>query len=114
MRLRPADASIAIRFVLLPGLCPALVVAFVCSTGDNSKMDTDSQQLLRTALSLPESDRAQIAGVLINSLEAGSDENADVAWAAEIQRRIASIKNDDVELIPWNTVRDEMRTRQNG
>jgi putative addiction module component (TIGR02574 family) len=77
-------------------------------------MDYESQQLLRTALSLPESDRAEIAALLIDSLESESDGNVDAAWAAEIRRRIASIDNGDVTLIPWNTVMDEMRARQNG
>jgi putative addiction module component (TIGR02574 family) len=67
-------------------------------------MTTQSQELLRTALALPESERAQIAASLIRSLDAGADEEADAAWAAEIQRRIESIDRGEVRLIPWDDV----------
>jgi putative addiction module component (TIGR02574 family) len=77
-------------------------------------MDTESQHLLQSALALPEPDRAEIAASLIHSLDAGNDEDVDASWAAEIQRRIESIDNGEVTLIPWDEVMDEMRGRSNG
>ncbi|WP_417746190.1 addiction module protein [Rosistilla oblonga] len=77
-------------------------------------MNTQSQQLLESALSLPESDRAEIAASLIHSLDAESDEAADTAWAAEIHRRVESIDNGQVNLIPWDDVMREMRDRRHG
>ncbi|WP_417735556.1 addiction module protein [Rosistilla oblonga] len=77
-------------------------------------MNTQSQQLLESALSLPESDRAEIAASLIHSLDTESDEDADAAWAAEIQRRVESIDNGQVNLIPWDDVMREMRDRRHG
>ncbi len=74
-------------------------------------MKTESQQLLRTALALPESDRAEIAASLIHSLDTSTDEEVDAAWAVEIQRRIESIDNGEVELVPWDAVMREMRER---
>jgi putative addiction module component (TIGR02574 family) len=77
-------------------------------------MKTESQQLLRTALALPESDRAEIAASLIHSLDTETDEEVDAAWAVEIQRRIESIDNGEVELVPWDDVMCEMRQRGHG
>ena len=77
-------------------------------------MKTESQQLLRTALALPESDRAELAASLIHSLDTETDEEVDEAWAVEIQRRIESIDNGEVELVPWDGVMREMRDRRHG
>jgi len=83
----------------------------LCDTLD---MNTQSQQLLESALLLPESDRAEIAASLIHSLDTESDEDVDAAWAAEIQRRVESIDNGQVNLIPWDDVMREMRDRRHG
>ena len=77
-------------------------------------MNTQSQQVLRSALALPESDRAEIAASLIHSLDTETDEGVDGAWAAEIQRRIESIDNGEVNLVPWDEVMHEMTDRGHG
>lgn len=40
-------------------------------------------------------------------LSKNTDPEAEVAWATEIERRIAEVEEDDVETISW----DEARTR---
>ena len=77
-------------------------------------MNTQSQQFLQSALQLPESERAEIAASLIRSLDTELDEDVDAAWAAEIQRRIQSIDNGDLKLIPWDEVIDQMVEAKNG
>ncbi len=77
-------------------------------------MNTEPQLLLQSALALPDSDRAEIAASLIYSLDAESDEDVDAAWALEIQRRIESIDNGEVKLVPWDDVMREMRDRGHG
>lgn len=77
-------------------------------------MNTESQQLLRFALELPESDRAEIAALRIDSLDKQSNEDANVAWAKEIQRRVDSIDCGDAKLVPWDDVMYEMAERRNG
>ena len=77
-------------------------------------MNTQSQQFLQSALQLPESDRAEIAASLIRSLDSELDDDADAAWAVEIQRRIQSIDRGEVKLIPWDDVIAEMRGTKNG
>ena len=75
-------------------------------------MNTHSLELLQSALSLPECDRAEIAASLIHSLDTERDAGVDAAWAEEIQRRIESIDCDEVKLVPWDDVMQEMRDRR--
>jgi putative addiction module component (TIGR02574 family) len=77
-------------------------------------MNTQSQHILQSALALPESERAEIAASLIHSLDTETDEGVDEAWAAAVQRRVESIDNGEVTLIPWNDVMREMRERRHG
>ena len=82
------------------------------SFGNLENMNTRAQEILRSALALPESDRAEIAASLIHSLDMETNENVDAAWAAEIQRRIESIDNGTVKLVPWDDVMREMGERE--
>ena len=77
-------------------------------------MNTETEQLLQSALALPESDRAEIAASLIHSLDTEMDEDVDAAWAAEIERRMESIDKGEVKLIPWDDVMREMRRPRHG
>jgi putative addiction module component (TIGR02574 family) len=77
-------------------------------------MDTQAEHLLQTALGLPPNDRAEIAASLIHSLDDEADADVDAAWAEEINRRIESIDNGQVQLIPWDEVMRSMRERMNG
>ncbi len=92
----------------------AITVAFSKTIRNNGGMSTQSEDLLQSALALPDSDRAELAASLIRSLDTQSDDDVDAAWAAEIQRRIESIDNGEVKLIPWDDVMREMRDRKNG
>jgi putative addiction module component (TIGR02574 family) len=77
-------------------------------------MTAEFQNVLQTALALPDSDRAEIAASLIRSLDTETDEDVDAAWAAEIQRRIEAIDKGEVKLVPWDDVMEEMRRRRHG
>jgi putative addiction module component (TIGR02574 family) len=79
-------------------------------------MAMEIQQLYTTALSLPEPERAELAASLIRSLDpiAEADPEADAAWAAEIERRLASIDDGASRLVPWDDVISEMTRRRNG
>lgn len=77
-------------------------------------MSTQSEQILHSALSLPESERAEIAVALIHSLDTQVDDAVDEAWAMEIERRIATLDQGEVALIPFDDVLAEMRRRAHG
>jgi putative addiction module component (TIGR02574 family) len=71
-------------------------------------MTSEAKRLLDDALLLPTADRAELAGLLIDSLEEGADEGAQQAWSDEIAKRLAEIDSGAVKPIPWSEVRRRM------
>jgi putative addiction module component (TIGR02574 family) len=65
----------------------------------------DSKQLLLEALRLPESERAALAGELLESLEHEIDEDAEAAWSEEIRARLAEVDAGQAITIPWSEAR---------
>lgn len=65
------------------------------------------------ALALTPADRAELAHVLIRSLDDEVEDPAEVdkAWKAEIRRRIARIESGEAELIPAEEVLRKARER---
>jgi putative addiction module component (TIGR02574 family) len=76
-------------------------------------MAKDVSTLFRDASELSEHDRATLAGLLIESLEAEPDPDVEAAWSAEIQRRVAEIEAGNVKTIPWEEVRQRLLDRLN-
>jgi putative addiction module component (TIGR02574 family) len=77
-------------------------------------MDTQAQQILQSALSLPPDDRVEIAESLILSLDEETAAEIEAVWGEEIRRRIDSIDSGRVKMIPADEVMREMRERLNG
>jgi putative addiction module component (TIGR02574 family) len=77
-------------------------------------MNTTSEQLLQSALLLPEADRAEIAATLIRSLDGEADADVEKAWEEEIRRRLDEIDSGKVQMVPWEKVMDELRGRGDG
>ena len=61
-------------------------------------------ELYEKASELPPQDRAELAGLLLESIEP-ADEGVEEAWAAEIERRMADFRDGKVKTIPWSEVR---------
>lgn len=97
---------------------PIAPIAALVGTRNNSDMDTQAVEILQTALGLPPNDRAEIAALLLQSLDDGADSDveADVeaAWAEEIKRRIDSIDSGQATWIPSDQVKREMRELLDG
>jgi putative addiction module component (TIGR02574 family) len=68
-------------------------------------MARDLKQLIREAVELPESDRATLAGVMLESLDPHPMPEVKAAWAKEIERRVREIDDGAVELLDWQDVR---------
>ena len=49
--------------------------------------DKDAQKLLVSALELSLDDRAELAAELLASLDGAPDDDAEAAWACQIERR---------------------------
>ena len=74
-------------------------------------METDVAELFKRASRLPEKDRADLAGLLLESLEAERDPAVEEAWAKEIERRVAELDAGTVKTVPWKTVKANLLGR---
>jgi putative addiction module component (TIGR02574 family) len=68
-------------------------------------MTENVQQLYNTALELSDGDRAELAGLLIGSLDTEADADYQSAWSDEIARRLQELNSGAVQGIPWEEVR---------
>ena len=62
-------------------------------------MNRSASEVLDAALALPEEDRGKVADKLIESLDGDLDPDAETAWAAEIERRLARIDAGQAKLL---------------
>lgn len=72
-------------------------------------MPASLEDLFRQALQLDESERAALAGMLIDSIDSDGEEGVEAAWNAEIERRIVELDSGSAKTIPWDVVRDRLR-----
>ena len=72
-------------------------------------MSIEVNELISKALQMFEKERAIIAEKLILSLDYEIDEDVEIAWQKEIEKRIHDVKTGRVECIPWEDVRDRLR-----
>ncbi len=73
-----------------------------------------AEQILDSALNLPDDQRAMIAERLFQSLdqETFTEDVAD-AWRGEIQRRLEQVQSGSVKGRPWEEVRAELDRKLN-
>jgi putative addiction module component (TIGR02574 family) len=69
------------------------------------------EKLLEDAMRLELAERAELAVELLASLDGAPDEDAEAAWAAEIERRAERARTGEDPGRPWAEVRDELRRR---
>jgi putative addiction module component (TIGR02574 family) len=68
-------------------------------------MSRPVEELYEKASQLPVDDRAELAGLLLESIEEDSDDEVEEAWASEIERRMADYHAGRVKTISWAEVR---------
>jgi len=73
-------------------------------------MGSSTDSLLEAALKLPEKERARVAKELIASLDEQWEEAVEEAWAAEVERRRLAVAQGRERLVPWEQVKNEVRT----
>jgi putative addiction module component (TIGR02574 family) len=76
-------------------------------------MARNLKELFHEAAQLPSSDRATLAGLLIESLEPAPEPDVEAAWSEEIARRVTELDAGTVETIPWEEVHAELFGRRN-
>jgi Putative addiction module component len=80
---------------------------------DNTQMVTDFSQIEQSALSLPELDRAKLAGALLRSLPAAVDDDPQLAateWANVVLARSESLHRGETQFVAGHETIDELRT----
>jgi putative addiction module component (TIGR02574 family) len=68
-------------------------------------MTNTVRELYEKASRLSESDRAELAGLLLETLQQPADPGVEEAWAQEIGRRLAEYRAGRVRTIPWQELR---------
>ncbi len=68
-------------------------------------MTQEAAELLKKALTLPVSERADLAGSLIESLDETQDEAVEAAWDEEVARRMADIDSGAVKPVSLEEAR---------
>ena len=68
-------------------------------------------ELKQRAAQLPETERAELALSLIESLDGPGDTDVEEAWRLEIERRIGQIDRGEVELVAGDEVFARLRRR---
>jgi len=74
-------------------------------------MSATAKKIRTEVASLNEAERAELAHFLIESLDHGSDEDAETAWDAELARRAKEIKSGRVSGEPARKVFSELRAK---
>lgn len=68
-------------------------------------------ELKHKASQLSETERAELALSLIESLDGPADPDVEEAWRVEIERRIGQVDRGEVQLIPGDEVFAKLRRR---
>ena len=63
------------------------------------------RELYEKASELPPNERAELAGLLLDSLDDRPSASTEQAWAAEIERRMAEYRAGRVKTLSWQEVR---------
>jgi putative addiction module component (TIGR02574 family) len=71
-------------------------------------MAISREDLFRKALALDESDRAELVGLLIDSLDPETEQGVEAAWLQEIDRRARELDSGAVQTIPWEISRERL------
>jgi putative addiction module component (TIGR02574 family) len=74
-------------------------------------MTKPTEAVLADALRLDAQSRAQLAAELLASLDGPSDPDAEAAWQAEIERRVADLKAGKAKLEPWAHLKRRIEKR---
>jgi putative addiction module component (TIGR02574 family) len=77
-------------------------------------MTQAAKTLLETLLQLPDSDRGELAVLLLESLDGDTEENVNTEWAEEIRSRVEEVRTGQVKTIPWSVAREQIMDDSNG
>ncbi len=71
-------------------------------------MASSTKELYQSAMDLNDHDRAELVGMLLESLDLQVEDGVEAAWLSEIERRVEDIDSGAVEPVPWTEVRSRV------
>ncbi|MGA2264633.1 MAG: addiction module protein [Acidobacteriota bacterium] len=71
-------------------------------------MTKEVAELFKRASDLPDSERATLAGLLIESLESEHEMDVESVWLSEIERRLQELDSGVVKTVSWEQVRAKL------
>jgi putative addiction module component (TIGR02574 family) len=74
-------------------------------------MARSARELFEEAMRLAPEERATLMRLLIETLDAESEEGVEDAWRIEIERRMAELDSGAVEAVPWEELRARLYRR---
>ena len=77
-------------------------------------MNATLENLLHTALTLPDPERVELVEALIASLQPEDRPPFDESWREVIQRRSAELRSGQVIAVPWDEVKRRAREKAGG
>lgn len=75
-------------------------------------MSSSVVSIFQQAAELDETDRAALAGLLLESLDHPPEPGVEAAWAEEIERRLAELESGKARTIPWEEVKARLLARE--
>ena len=70
-----------------------------------------ARELFEEVMRLDPEERATLMRLLIETLDAESEEGVEDAWRVEIERRMAELDSGAVEAVPWEELRARLYRR---
>jgi putative addiction module component (TIGR02574 family) len=74
-------------------------------------MAKSARELVEEAMKLGPEERATLMRLLIESVDAESEDGVEDAWRVEIERRMAELDSGTVQTIPWEELRARLYRR---
>ena len=71
-------------------------------------MASNPKDLYQKAMDLNDQARAELVGMLLESLDIEAEPGVEAAWLAEIEQRVAALDSGAVKSVPWSEVRSRV------
>jgi putative addiction module component (TIGR02574 family) len=74
-------------------------------------MAKSAREVFEEAMRLDPEERGTLMRLLIENLDAESEEGVEDAWRVEIERRMAELDSGSVQTVPWEELRARLYRR---
>jgi len=65
-------------------------------------------KLIEELLELKDEDRAELAGLLIESLDSEIEKGVEAAWLQEVEHRMESLDSGESKTVSWDNVKEQL------